>query len=222
MVNAKNMISIFAGCLMMLKIFNDNPMEQNVYLYVDEKSNEAVLIDCGCGMDDINKIKEVAEIYRIKAILLTHAHYDHIIALDEVKKITGADVICHRDEKEILGNPDLNLSSRTAIKTEYAADMIFNDGDEYKIGNIALMVLHTPGHTPGGVCYYDKVNGNLFSGDTMFYKDVGRTDFAYGDHILLIKSIKNKLLTLPPHTTVYPGHGRSTDIETEIITIGMQ
>ena len=199
---------------MKLLTFNKNDMEQNIFLYYDEKSGEGVLIDAGCSEADHKDI--VAAIANnnitIKGILLTHAHYDHITAVDILKGMTNAASYCHESEKEILETPNFNLSSRTDKEINITPDNLFKDGDVFRFGNTALKVLHTPGYTPGGVCYYDENNGNLFTGDTLFHEAVGRTDFPYGNHQELLESIRRQLLILPEDTKVYPGHDVSTTI----------
>ena len=193
-------------------------MGQNIYLYYDEKSGEGVLIDAGCSEADHEKISTFINENNItiKAILLTHGHYDHIISVDTMKNLTSAVVCSHELEKQVLENPDLNISTRIGLKLTITPDRLFNDGDVFRFGNAALKVLHTPGHTPGGVCYYDEENGYLFSGDTLFKESIGRTDFLLGNFQVLLKSISEKLFTLPDSTQVYPGHGSSTTIKHEV------
>lgn len=188
--------------------FNDNDMRQNIYLYND------VIIDAGASPADIKAISEAINKSgtKIKAILLTHGHYDHLIGVQELKAITnagaetGVEICCHKAEKQLLENGDLNLSSfRDLGKIELTPDRTFEDGD--KFGN--LKIIHTPGHTAGGVCYYDEKAKILFSGDTLFKGDIGRTDLPTGDYETLVRSIRTQLLTLPAATKVYPGHGPS-------------
>ena len=199
---------------MIVSIFNSNYMGQNIYLCYEEKSGEGVLIDAGCSSADIENIFSFVSDNNIaiKGILLTHGHYDHIIAVDELKRRTSAVVCSHQIEKEMLESPDLSLSAFIGIKAKVIPDQLLNQGDVFQFGDSSLKVLHTPGHTPGGVCYYDEQHGNLFAGDTLFNESVGRTDFPKGNHQELIKSISEKLFTLPDHTKVYPGHGVSTTI----------
>ena len=200
-----------------IMIFDSNDMGQNVYLYYDEKSGEGVLIDAGCSLADCDAFaKFTAENnIKIKAILLTHGHYDHITAADKLKNLTNAPICACEMETQMLENPSLNLSIHMGMNLQVSAERLFNEGDVFSFGGISLKVLHTPGHTPGGVCYYDEENGNLFSGDTLFCESIGRTDFPLGNHRDLIKNIKEKLLSLPTDTKVYPGHGASTTISHE-------
>ena len=199
---------------MIVKTFDNNDMGQNIYLYYDQKSGEGVLIDCGCSEADKSAIAAFIDKNNItvKGILLTHGHYDHIIAIDALRLLTSAAVYSHEKEKEILENPNLNLSVNMGIKLSVTPENFFADGDVFEAGDTTLKVLHTPGHTPGGVCYFDEKNGILFSGDTLFEESIGRSDFPLGDHQALLGSIMKKLITLPDNTKVYPGHGPSTTI----------
>jgi len=199
---------------MIIKTFDNNPMGQNIYLYYDEQSGEGVLIDSGCSEADKDAIAATISENNItiKGILLTHGHYDHIISIDEMKMLTAAVVCSHEIEKEVLENPNLNLSINIGMNLSVTPEKVFADGDIFQIGECALKVLHTPGHTPGGVCYYDEKNSTLFSGDTLFEASIGRSDFPLGNHQVLIKSIVDKLMILPDDTKVYPGHGPRTTI----------
>lgn len=192
-------------------------MGQNIYLYYDEASSEGVLIDSGCNKEDRYTIESIIRENNItiKAILLTHGHYDHIIGVDELRKLTSATIYCHKAEKQMLENPDLNLSVRFGIEAQVMPDQLLSDEDKFRFGNTTLKVIHTPGHTPGGVCFYDEGNRNLFSGDTLFDDSIGRTDLPSGDHALLVNSINTKLMSLPDDTIVYSGHGAKTTIGKE-------
>jgi len=196
------------------KTFARNSMGQNIYLYYDKLLSEGVLIDAGCNEADCS---DIAAFLRekgitVKAILLTHGHFDHIIAADEMRALTNAEIYCHCAEKPMLDDHELNLSTMIKKKLSVTPDKVLQDGDTFRFGNAQLEVLHTPGHTPGGVCYYDRENGNLFTGDTLFRESVGRTDLPQGNSKTLKKSIAEKLLTLPGSTVVYPGHGSSSTV----------
>jgi len=202
---------------MTIKTFNNNNMRQNIYLYYNEKSGDGVIIDAGFSPKDISAIGAAISEKNItvKAILLTHGHYDHIIALDEIKSLTGAMVYCHESEKLLLEEPSLNLSVKIGKAITVTPDRLLKDGESIQIGDTALTVLHTPGHTQGGACYYDEKNGSLFAGDVLFMGSVGRSDLPQGDAAVLLDSIKSKLLTLPECVKVYPGHGMATTIGRE-------
>jgi len=200
---------------MKLITINSNPMGQNIYLYFDEATKEGVVIDPGHNLPEILAAINENNI-NIKGILLTHGHYDHISAVNELKEKTNADVYCHCDEKPMLENPAINLSVHVKREVKVTPDMLFDDGDDFEVGKLSLTIIHTPGHTPGGVCYYDEDNEVIFTGDTLFRESIGRTDLPGSDHKALNESIKNKLLCLPANVTVYPGHGRSSGIGHEI------
>lgn len=201
---------------MKIKIFNNNDMGQNVYLYYDEEINGGFLIDAGCSDMDVTELTAFIEEndIRVEAVLLTHGHYDHIIGVNSIKRVTSAGLYCHKAEKEALENAEINRSALHGMKIEAAPDYTLLEGDTvYLFGDKAVFtVLHTPGHTPGSLCYYDAENGVLFSGDTLFKETIGRTDFPKGSHNELVKNLREKLLTLPDETKVYPGHGESTTI----------
>jgi len=200
---------------MKIETFSNNQMGQNIYLYHD--GNAGVIIDAGCSDTDIDAIKSfLAENdITVRAILLTHGHFDHISGLDALKKLTSAQVLCHEAEKQMLETPELNLSVMINQKISVTATRFFEDGNAFIIGDTMLKVLHTPGHTNGGICYYDEKDGNLFTGDTLFKESIGRTDFPGGNHSMLITSIHEKIITLPGHVNIYPGHGQSSTIAHE-------
>ena len=202
---------------MKLSTLNRNDMGQNVYLYYDEAHREGVIIDAGCTESDLETIKRILVDHDItvKAILLTHGHYDHIIGLNALKTFTRAPVYCHAAEQEMVKTPSINLSTLTGKPISATANNTFSDCDIFEVGTATLRVLHTPGHTPGGVCFYDEANGVLFTGDTLFQSSVGRSDFPAGDHELLVENILSKLLILPEETRIFPGHGASTTIGSE-------
>ena len=202
---------------MKIQIFKNNDMGQNTYLYYDENTNDGVIIDAGCSEADISALSSFINEgnITIRWLLLTHGHFDHIIAAGEIAGITSATVCAHEAEKEMLKAPDINLSPRIGRELIVKPGIFFNDGCDINFGGAKLKILHTPGHTPGGVCYYDGANNNLFTGDTLFKESIGRTDLPAGNQDELIRNIKQKLLTLPGCTNVYPGHGPSTTISRE-------
>ena len=190
---------------MTVKLFNQNKMRQNVYLYYNEETRRGVLIDAG-GCARVADFLEENKI-SVETILLTHGHFDHIYELEEMDKIAGDVAIwAHRDDLEMLAKPELNLSTEIDKLLSFTEICIlYGDAGAFR-------VLHTPGHTQGSVCYYDEANGVLFSGDTLFRKNVGRTDLYGGDSDRLIRSIQEELFVLPDDVKVYPGHGPSTTI----------
>ncbi|GAB6181977.1 MBL fold metallo-hydrolase [Desulfotomaculum defluvii] len=188
-------------------------MEANCHIIGCEETRKAIVVDPGEEADRIqarlNKLNLKAE-----AIVLTHGHVDHIGALGELKELTGAKVMIHTQDGEMLTNPKKNLSAWMGYQMSFQpAERLLEDGDTIEVGKITLEVLHTPGHTPGGICL--KAGKDLFSGDTLFAQSIGRSDFPGGSHTTLIRSIKNKLLVLPEDTKVYTGHGPATTIGLE-------
>lgn len=185
----------------------------NCYLVYDEESKEGIVIDPGGDVDDIiAKIEEFG--VEVKYIVLTHGHGDHIAGVKELKAYTKAPVAVHKDDEPLVRDGSKNLSSRMATGTvEFAPDILLNEGDKISFGNLEAHVIHTPGHTPGGISL--KVENALFSGDTLFAGSIGRTDFEYSSFKDIMDSIREKLLVLPEETRVYPGHGPSTTLKME-------
>jgi len=202
-------------CLKMtVKTFANNEMGQNTYLYYDEAAGDAVIIDAGCSAADRDEIARIIKDrnLRVHAILLTHGHFDHILAVPEIRQITPARVCCHESEAPLLENPALNFSAFFGTALSVAPERLLRGGEALDFGGVALKALHTPGHTPGGVCFYDDANGRVFTGDTLFRESIGRTDLPMGNMQDLLGSVEKTLLTLPDRVAVYPGHGLATDI----------
>lgn len=181
-------------------------MGVNAYIVGDPVSKEAVVIDPGSDYSKIQKIIN-KNLLKLKYVINTHGHGDHIGADDEF----NVPILIHHLDAEFLNNPTKNLSVYYGFSLKVVSPVRFlEDGHKIEIGNISLQVLHTPGHTPGSICLkYDNI---LFSGDTLFYEGVGRTDFPDASERDLFKSIKEKLFNLNDETIVYPGHGSSTTI----------
>ena len=183
----------------------------NCYLIADEDTKNAVLFDAPADAEKIITYLDEKG-FSLKFICLTHAHFDHTLALGEILKKTGAKCLLHKDEEQYLKNPDLNLAGARADEIgEISGYSLLEGGDEIVLDDIKIDVLHTPGHTKGGVCYL--VNGEvLISGDTLFSGSIGRFDFPLGNFNEEINSIKEKLMPLADEIKVYPGHGFSTTI----------
>lgn len=181
-------------------------INENCYLAIHEASMEALIIDPG---SEPEKIKAKIEELNVKpqAILLTHGHYDHTGAVDELRNSYGIKVYASVDEEQVLKDRRISLNS-----VEVQADEYIMDGQRFCLANMNGIMLATPGHTPGGACYYFEEDGILFSGDTLFHESVGRSDFKMGSASDLIRSIKEKLLILPDDTIVLPGHMDGTTI----------
>jgi len=189
---------------------NVGAIATNCYIAYDEESREAMVIDPGAEgkriMAEIAKNK-----LQVKYIVNTHGHSDHILANKYVKDATGAELLIHTEDAPMLTNARLNLSAYMGENsTGPAADRLLQEGDVLKLGAAELKVLHTPGHSRGGICLVgEKV---VFSGDTLFQMSIGREDLPGGSFKDLINSIKTKLMPLDDSLVVYPGHGPETTI----------
>jgi hydroxyacylglutathione hydrolase len=200
---------------MILKTLVVGPFGSNCYIVGSETGKHGLVIDPGAETKLI--LRTVNELgLTISLILVTHAHIDHIGALAPVKEATGAKFAIHEAEaKAGLGMFSRMLSSMTggSFNQPPKPDRLLKDGDTIDIDDLSFTVLHTPGHSPGGISLYG--HGILFSGDTLFNYGIGRTDFPGGSYEQIMDSIKNKLIKLPDETVVYPGHGPATTIGEE-------
>ena len=207
---------------MIVKTFNIPPIENNDYVLIDEESKEAVLIDCSSsviwdkvprgggnvGTSILGENREEVKDINLKYILLTHGHFDHIGGILPDNNIP---VFMHKADLEwvesvntylpMMGLPNMNIPK---------INQFIDEASVIRLGNKEIKVIHTPGHTQGGVCYY--IEGNLFSGDTIFKESVGRCDLPGGNFEQLVESIKTKIFTLPEDTKIYPGHGKPTTV----------
>ena len=188
------------------------PFASNCYIVGSKSNKEAMIIDPG---DEAKKILKRAKDLEldIKFVVLTHGHIDHTGALKEVREATGAEVAIHADYVNSLKERSLNMIPGLSYPTPPPPDRLLKGGDSIDIGDLHFLVLHTPGHTPGGVCLLGE--GVVFSGDTLFNYGIGRTDLPGGSSSQLMNSIQTKLMTLPDNTVVYPGHGPETTIGAE-------
>ncbi len=188
--------------------------QANCYLLTDDTSKTAAVIDPGVPSDELN---DALIGYDLKYILFTHGHFDHIFGCESLKELYPDSKICiHKDDENCLNDKDRNLvGDFDGYLPEIKADIILNNGDNIEIfDGVSFKVIHTPGHSEGSVCYHDKENKILFSGDTLFCRTVGRTDFIGGNFDKMMNSIK-LLSTLDGETVVFPGHNRSTTIAEE-------
>lgn len=189
-------------------------MGTNCYLLINETTKEIVIVDPAiCPDYVVNHVKNNG--YIPKAILLTHAHFDHVMGIDGWVKEFDVPVYLHENEKQVLADPGLNLSAVFGSSYSYHQVNCLQDGQIIEIAGFHLRVIHTPGHTTGGCCYYEETEGILISGDTLFLQSVGRSDFPTGSMSTLVRSIKDKLFCLPDDTVVYPGHNDLTCIADE-------
>ena len=177
----------------------------NCYLAVNEDTKQAGVVDPAAAparlMDHIRE-----EGLKIEAILLTHGHFDHIMGIDGFLKEYSVPVYVHEDDLKMMEDPQWNQSAIYTSGYTFAGAVPLRDGQTLSLAGYDFQVLHTPGHTPGGCCYYVKSEGVLFSGDTLFQRSVGRTDFEGSSTKDLIRGIREKLMVLPDDTHVYPGH----------------
>lgn len=186
----------------------------NVYLAVNTQTREAFLVDPADNADLIaDWIKERG--VTVKAILLTHGHFDHIGAVTELKRTLQAPVYALEAEKTLLADPRLNASVSYIRTLSVEADVWLRDGQNLELAGFEITVMHTPGHTKGGACYYLPREGVLFSGDTVFCESIGRADLPTGNGAELVRSVRKLLAALPDETTVYPGHDEATSVAHE-------
>lgn len=185
----------------------------NTYVVSDEKTKESALIDVADNVEEISEYLESRSL-KLKYIILTHCHADHMTGLRELKqRYAKAKVVIHEDDAPGLEKSEVNLSCYMEVEPNFVtADRTLQDGDVLEVGNLKLQVIHTPGHTKGSICLL--VEDALFSGDTLFKGSHGRTDFPTGNAYEMQNSIQ-KLLQLPNRIIVYPGHDRMTQIGEE-------
>lgn len=187
----------------------------NCYLVYDDTTKEAIIIDPADNASLITHMLKEKELV-LQAILLTHGHFDHILAVNELKSLYDVPVMAHEEEKQLLADPSLNLSiGMGGNRCIVVPDRFLKDGEILDLLHTKVKVLHTPGHTSGGVCYLFEQEAFLLSGDTLFEGSVGRTDFPTGSMSVLVRSINEKLMGLDDQVVVYPGHEGQTSIGRE-------
>ena len=199
---------------MIIKLLVVGPLASNCYIVGDEASGEGIIIDAADEAGNImQNVKELG--LTIKLIVLTHGHCDHIAGLKEVKEATAAEIVVHGDDADYHGQQAMAMALAFGLycPTPPPPDRLLKNSDSIDIGNLRFEVIHTPGHTRGGICLYGE--GVLFSGDTLFNYGVGRFDLPGGDYEQLMNSLQVSLLALPDETVVYPGHGPRTTIGAE-------
>lgn len=187
----------------------------NCYTVVNTDTREAVIIDPAANADFLLKMLKNQN-YDLKAILLTHAHFDHMAAVNDLKEaMPEVPVYIGVNDEELLSNCAANLSAMFAEPLFVKADKTVSDGELLPMLGTTITCIEVPGHTKGGMCYYFEENKLLFDGDTLFTGSIGRSDFPTGDGELLIRSIEEKLFILPDDVVVYPGHNSKTKIGRE-------
>jgi len=185
----------------------------NCFIVGCEKTNQAVVIDPGDEADKILMALAESKL-TVKYIINTHGHFDHVGANKKMKEATGAEILIHPMDADMLEQISIASSAfGLSVENSPPADQKINEGDKITFGEITLDVIHTPGHSPGGISL--STNGVVFVGDSLFYGSIGRTDFPGGDYNTLISSIKNKLFPLGDDVAVHTGHGPSTTIGQE-------
>lgn len=197
--------------MLKIEMMELGPVQTNCYI-VSNAEKECLIFDPG---EEAGKIMDRFKKRGLKplAILLTHAHFDHIGAVDELRETYGVPVYLHFAERDWLGRPNLNGSGKYAALPDYRikdADVLITDEATLEIGSFAMELLHTPGHSPGSITYAFKDQGFAIVGDTLFRGSIGRTDLIDGSETKLLQSIRTSILTLPGDTVVFPGHGPDT------------
>lgn len=193
---------------MILKCLPTGMFESNSYVVGD--NGEGVVIDAGVKSEDLLKVVESTGL-KIKYIILTHSHVDHICSVNEISKKLNAKVAIHESEAKALTDSYLNGSALFGVSQTYKeADIVLKDGDVLEADGLRFEIINTPGHTPGGICI--KTGNYVFTGDTLFQMSIGRSDLPGGNHMTLLNSVRNKLMSFPDETVVYPGHGPETTI----------
>ena len=177
----------------------------NCYLVINEETKDTVMVDPGAYPAKLkNAVKEQG--LKLKAVLLTHAHFDHIMGIEDFLKAFDVPVYVGREEQPLLADDRLNASSMYGYHCAYTGAKALEDGQTVECAGTEIHVIHTPGHTVGGCCYYLPEEEALFCGDTLFCGSIGRTDLPTGSSRDLAHSIREKLMILPDETKLYPGH----------------
>jgi glyoxylase-like metal-dependent hydrolase (beta-lactamase superfamily II) len=190
-------------------------LQTNCYVLTDEATRETLIIDPGADAPQILAAVR-AQNGVVRLIVLTHYHFDHLLAAAEVRAQTGAPLAIHALETELLTDPPRLLRAMAPnIPRGLIAERALQDDEIIQVSGIAAQVLHTPGHSPGGISLWIAAEGVVFSGDALFRQGIGRTDFPGCSEETLLRSIRERLLTLPAETVVYPGHGPHTTIGAE-------
>lgn len=182
----------------------------NCYIVASENTKDGIVIDPADNTEGLLELIKNKDL-NIKYIILTHGHGDHIGGIKELKESTNSEILIHKEDKEMLENKELNLSSQMPMVTvEIKPDKVLEDGEIIDFGSLKAEIIHTPGHTKGCICI--KIDNNIFTGDTLFKGSIGRTDLYGGSYESIISSIKDKLMAYDDETKVYPGHGPMSTI----------
>jgi glyoxylase-like metal-dependent hydrolase (beta-lactamase superfamily II) len=199
---------------MELKTLEIGMFQVNCYVLIDEETKTFSIIDAPGIHPFFDQL--VSDGYKFEKVLLTHGHVDHVAGLKQILLKYKPVVAVHRDDLNMyLKAGEGQFATMLNAENPPEPDFYLTDGTEVKAGSIGLKVIHTPGHTRGGVCFFDYKNNLLFTGDTLFARSIGRTDLKGGDYNTLINSIKSKLFVIKDETKVFPGHGAFTTIGEE-------
>ena len=194
---------------LIIQQFHKSPLKNNNYLVADTQTKEAVLIDCSCADDEvINWAKDQG--FTIKYILLTHGHFDHVLGVNYYRDNYGIDAYIHPKDLELLSRINEYTAWLKFPEVEMPQVKSFDKNTKFSVGAYPIEIIESPGHTQGGVCYL--IDGNLFSGDTLFHGTCGRTDLKESDEQAMQQSLALLFKKLPDETAVYPGHGAPTTI----------
>ena len=198
------------------------PVQTNCYVVVNEEKKECFVIDPGASAKELAERIRKDDLVPV-AVLLTHGHFDHAGVAEELAKEFDIKIYAHEAEKDTLEDPQKNVSWMMGAREKYHADVFLRDEEMLTLAGFEIKVLHTPGHTEGGCCYYVPAEDVIFTGDTLFAQSVGRTDFPGGSMSQIVRSVTEKLMALneagnlETDIMVYPGHNDPTTIETERI-----
>lgn len=202
--------------MMKIQLFIENPIQTNCWVLIDEETNEAIIIDLGGGYSKIKKYLNENNA-NLKFVLCTHGHFDHIMGIPEMQESSDNIPVYMNQKDEVLAkniNEMLNyFGMRGNLPSVKITKFIDENTKDLYIGKNNIEIIETPGHTQGGICF--KINDLLFSGDSLFNREIGRCDLPGGDYNTLIHSLKTKIITLPENIKVFPGHGGKTTIAEE-------
>ncbi len=185
--------------------------QTNCYFVYEEGEKDVIVFDpADKGEILFQKLTDAG--FTIRAMLLTHGHFDHIWGVNKLRDLSGAKVYAYEGEKELCEDAGKNVSAQAGRAETVTADMYVRDGEIIEVAGMSCRLIATPGHTQGSCCYYFEEDGILISGDTLFRESVGRTDLPTGSQSMLVRSVREKLMVLPDEVKVYPGHGDETTI----------